>query len=307
MAIVHALRIAYLVLTLIFLTSTSVRSEDCLPVVSAPSSVFLKGEGSGYDPFSEATLVEIFSVQVENLGEASCDLRLVFLNPDGQRQMVGGTFPLGYDLRHGLGGGSVLNESGLIQPSDGVTVTVPPRTARATTFQLIAPPNQFIASGSYADLIELQLQSAIGTVLERRQLSVEADVLSRAELAVGGTVNVGPGRTEVVDFGELESGEQKQVVLLARSNDKYVLHLTSAHGGRLSRIKGDPSFVSYEAFLDSKAIAFTGSGAFVTTGPFNPTPRAGQTKSLRFVIGDVTGRLAGDYADEIVITIRPDA
>ncbi len=265
-----------------------------------------------YASFGDDSVDEVFSVRVSRgTGRQRCRAFLSFtsdLAGGGERFMSG---PQGGRLRYEL-----LDEAGALigdgaRNRDRVNFRFErDETEREILVRLSMPAGQTVPAGVYSERITARLfdRRGGGRLTDERGLSLRAAVASRAEvnLARQPGLSFSAGRSyDVVDFGELETGESRAIVVRVRSNAAYRISLESENLGQLVRRGGSgaPSDrIAYSARLDGDGLDLT-SPVLALRDPL----ASGAAEELVFdvVIGDVGAARAGSYADLITVTVEP--
>lgn len=181
-------------------------------------------------------------------------------------------------------------------------------------FDLVVPPGQFVAHGSYVGGIAVTVapDERVGSATpllgnepggDREIVPVVVEVGATVRVSFAGT----EGRSRVVDFGELKAGARPAfpVELLVQASSAYTLRFHSENGGRLRReASGKEAFVAYELHAADQRVALAGSAVAPVRG--GHTERGGQRLPLDFRIADDTLRKpAGRYVDRLTVEIVP--
>ncbi|MFP3943457.1 MAG: hypothetical protein ACLFWF_06175 [Alphaproteobacteria bacterium] len=246
-----------------------------------------------YAPFDHADGVLDVDLGITQPGE--CDLRLTFRSVNRNR-MIRGKHALDYRLQAA---------NGQWIETDGVNFEMlntlrQGRTAQAIEIFAIMPEGQWLPPGVYIDRLIIQLYDG-DRLLNENETRLAALVVSQATIQVAGSASAGFGYDggASLDFGRLESGEEKSVYLFVQSNAKFLLNLSSEHQGRMTRVdKGfDGAFLDYDAWIDSRALDLRSPVSF------RPGGLRRRPLELRVRIGDVAGKPAGDYRDTITVDV----
>lgn len=162
-------------------------------------------------------------------------------------------------------------------------------TLRVTVFE--APPGDFAPPGLYAGEAELRVGSS--------HIARAALVLN-----VEPSIRLAQGSAAVtdIDFGELQSGEQRTVRFFFRSNVDVQVTATSDNSGRLVHERGESmGFISYGAHVNGEAIILDGLDAVTIRAR-----RDGfQSGALTVRIGEMDHPIAGRYRDVLTLNFRP--
>lgn len=253
-----------------------------------------------YQPFDAAGAIAEQRVTIRNTGSQDCVFQLNFNRLDMAGQGLGG---LEFELRGGAGEALAASAPG---PASGGSLTSRPLAPDESfdfVYALSLPPGQITPPGDHEQAVELELLGAAdvrslrgATPLDRRRLRLNCHVPRTLSINIRGA-----GTRKTIDFGTLAEGETKHVVIATRSNQPFVLEASSRHGGAMAMAPPLQRWrVPYSMALDGAAVAFP-----ARIGPFGGTSLAGHEFDVVFTIGDVEGKRAGLYADEITIEIKP--
>lgn len=256
-----------------------------------------------YDPFSANGIAEEHRVSIVNAGAAPCLFGLRFRSA-GMRPSLGGV--LAYDIA--AGGVSLLaGASGASRPIARLRGPLAPGETGALEIVLIIPRGQAAAPDVYRDMPEMELLA----LDEHGQPSGAA--VWTAPLAIAYTVppvmsvNLRGGETmTTLGFGELETGQQRGVVIEARSNQTYRLDVMSEQRGVLAltpAIPGQTWSVPYAATFAGQPLHLAGGTAGLRAQPATH-PEGDASFPLVVTIGDVGRKRAGRYQDVITVEIR---
>lgn len=183
---------------------------------------------------------------------------------------------------------------------------------RSTTYTekfYVAVPglSSTISKGIYVDNIQASVYAykpTSGKYLyeDSATLTVYFFIPSNIDISLvdeGGTFDVS-STSKVIDFGNLEKGQQKGVDLRVVSNSSYKVRLSSANG---SKLKGPgTSVVNYSLKVNGGSVSLPTNTA-VEIGSGWATTNAGDKYNLKFQILDETKNLqSGLYQDNITIT-----
>ncbi len=273
---------------------------------------FIEPRTADYAAFGEDSVDEIFIVRVtRDEDDGNCRAFLTFSSDssNGSERFLAG--PEGAQLRYEL-----LDESGKLL---GDTTRGRDRLnfrfrngeeELELRVRLSLPSGQTVPAGSYSERVTARVfeRRGGGRLMDERGLTLRASVSSQAEvnLARQPGLSFSAGRSyDVVDFGELETGESRAIIVRVRSNAAYRFSLESENLGELVRegaLGANVDRVNYSARLDGDSLDLT-APVFALRNPLAP----GASEELVFdvVIGDVSTARAGNYADMITITVEP--
>ncbi len=269
---------------------------DCAARFDGPSRIIL----SDYDPFAPTDMSSPRSLTVKNTGDQTCKYRVVFARTPGEGR-------LGPDIRY-----SLTNATGadLFQtdnpPFDATkslaTEGIAPQNAGSVTYSVFLPRGQFARPGVYVDSISaVLLVDGSSAELDRRSIRLLLRVKAIA------TINIaGGGLATSVNFGSLEAGKTRSVILQTRSNERYTIRLTSQHRGRL---RLDPPITGQDWSVDYR-MEIDGTGTDLSTDAAifqGESSESGErTHTFAFKLLDATNKRAGLYKDVITATICPN-
>ncbi len=249
-----------------------------------------------YNPFEAIDVLQSRAVTIENSSAEDCTFQLGF-EPQG----TGG----GFDYRIRSESGATLAAPGL-DPAVAERLTsgvVPAGASHDFAYSAYIPAGQVLPPGSFEQQFGLTLTAAPGAQPPDAQSVVATGGLPlTCQVGELFGVNIaGAGTLKTVDFGELTEGESQRVIVEARSNITFSLEATSLKGGMLAMEEPYQQWrVPYTMSVNGVTVGMPG-----VIGASAPTTIAGTSFELGFTIGDVSGKRAGLYADEITIEIKP--
>lgn len=156
---------------------------------------------------------------------------------------------------------------------------------------------QWVMADSYRAPMRLRLVNTSGATLDEREVvvTVKSDAVSKVAFAGSG------GRVARLDFGEISRGARRSVLLDVWANSPYRMTLSSQNSGYLQNTR-------YKGALDTKiayAIRVSGQPLALSSGTASLViQNLGQTRHQFDVeLGAVERLLAGEYADDLLITV----
>jgi hypothetical protein len=267
------------------------QAQDC--VIDSPTTIALPF----YDPTAAASAV---AWQIKLRGVRGCDARLQIENLDapGRVALMGGSS----DER--------LQTSLLTQPNGGIPV--PPAPSEVGTFKLAAgqettlvlwlraDATQWIGAGLYQRALVVRLTRASGETLDYRETRIVGNVRATARARFGAISDSGSGGSSVArfDFGELQQGAQRGATLEVLANTAHTLSLASTGRGRLVNRQNPYSSIMWGLRINGQPVALASGN---TVLPFLARGRI--LYQFDAQIGAIERVLAGDYADDLLITI----
>jgi len=105
---------------------------------------------------------------------------------------------------------------------------------------------------------------------------------------------------QFINFGTLEQGKEQSFDLIIVANVGYQVRFTSQNSGRLKH-QGYNSFIQYRTQINSSEVNL--NSAMIAASGQGSTPSAGRRIPVRFIVGSVTGKAAGQYQDQITVTV----
>jgi hypothetical protein len=251
-----------------------------------------------YAPFDAFDLRKEHRILVRNSGAEACVFWLGAIRLESGPPSAGA---LAFEL-----GGTDGAWSGAAVGAEPIWLAsrhIAPGESYDFTLTLSIPAGQVLPPGSIQHHFELALQGTAegappphGPALDSRPMQLIVSIADYLSITIAGA-----GLRKTVDFGELTEGARREVRIEARSNQRFSLEATSREGGALAMAPPYAQWrIAYQMLLDGEALALPG-----TLGPFAGTGLAGRGFDAVFAIGDVRGKRAGLYSDEVVIEIKP--
>jgi spore coat protein U-like protein len=225
------------------------------------------------------------------------------------RQMASGGSRLNYQLYTTSSLNYVLKTPPSAIASEIITgrPDYPQQTVIPLSFTLYIPPGQLVAAGGYTDQITFSVYRTYDDTSapqDTRTVSITAVVASGASLAV---VPTGSGfsssASQTLNFGTLTSGRSLGCDLLVRKNTGCNLTFSSSNGGvmrLLSELTSDQ--VSYSITVNGSPLSLASTANLTLPGGVSPS-QDGNRLPVSITIGDVGSAAAGNYRDEITITV----
>lgn len=275
-------------------------NPDCrLEFAGAPPAFAVE-----YDAFSPVATVETAEIHVRNSGSETCGGFLaMFSQEPGSKQSA---YPR-YEF-HAAASHDIINYASGVPPQTGTYKTVPlPAIGGGKTVTVpirffagagqVLPPGH-AATGIYAALYDGNGLAAEGAVTP---LALDIEVLPVMSLSLAGA-----GESETVDFGALQTGAARTVLIRAKSNRSFSFELQSDNGGAM-RLKGRAGGVlrdrvAYDVSVNGGP-AFSLEGPVLTQVSYDATGLGGEMIPIRVTLGDTSNLRAGLYGDVITVTI----
>jgi hypothetical protein len=246
-----------------------------------------------YDPFAPQDMMQHYTLPVRNQGIAPCTFAVEFST---------GHLPLSFEKKFRY---ELLNKAGASLSFPDATLVTPlvhPGTEYKLTFLAAVPRGQTALPGMYHDKIEASLHDANDHskryALDRASLYLSCKVRSIVNVSIAGA-----GLHTALDFGELQTGDRRAVMLQIQANQRYSLQIQSEHGGVLALsppLPGEDWSVDYSLLIDNKPVNLRSRAAVYFHAP---AIIDNVQHKLSVSIGDVSRKRAGLYRDVISITI----
>jgi hypothetical protein len=160
--------------------------------------------------------------------------------------------------------------------------------------------------GNYADTFALSLYkgkiNGAHTLQCTRNVFFYYGILTSLSLSlVGSGAPYDPNDTgQSINFGTLEQGERESFDLVVVSNSAYQVRFSSQNGGRLKH-QTNNSYIDYMTQINNSQVSLAGS--VIAASDSGNTPNEGRRFPIRFTIGNVAGKAAGQYQDMITVTV----
>lgn len=264
------------------------RAQDC--IVDSPSVLVLPA----YDPTKTPAQV---AWQLKLRGIRGCEAHLQIDNIDatGRVSLAGGISAerLQMSLSTQANGGTPLPPA----PADFAVISLAPGQEVALLLWLRADASQWVGAGLYERTLGIRLVSASGQTLDTRETRLVNEILATARAQFSSLSGSG-GRVARLDFGELRQGALRSATLEVLANTAHTLSIASAGRSRLTHRQNPASSIAW-------SLRVNGQPANLESGS-NVLPFLAQGR-IRYLfeaqIGQVERVLAGDYADDLLITI----
>lgn len=280
-----------LVVLVLMLWQRPAQAQDC--VLDSPSTVHLPF----YDPTS-APVAVAWQIKLRGIWGCEAQLQIDNLDTPGRIGLEGSS------------GGERLQTSLLTQASGGTPV--PPAPAPVNSFKLAAgqettvllwlraDATQWVGAGLYQRALGVRITRANGTTLDYRETRIASEVRATARASFGAVSDTGSGSSSVarLDFGELQQGAQRSATLEVLANSTHTLGLSSTGRARLVNQQNPSSSIGWGLRINGQPVALESGN---TVLPFLARGRV--RYQFEAQIGTVERVLAGDYADDLLITI----
>lgn len=291
---------------------------------TVPSVAMFEGGSGGYSVYDPEEYLQTVGFQVR--GEASgatCEYFVTLSEGRSgnfdQRKLSEMINTLDYNAYINAGKSNILKAPPTATQSEVISGSFPLQLSFMQTnahefFWTITPQQVAPASGLlYADNnLTLSLYSGLllfaPTLVATKTITLQTRVDSSVDVSLvesGAPFDISE-TTQLVDFGTLESGEQRGFDVVVRSNNGYVVTMQSQNHQLLvhSRAPAVPDTVAY-------SVVFNGGGVDLSTGApvqivsgTGTTPATGTAYPIEFVVGTLSGtEAAGTYSDIIDVEV----
>jgi hypothetical protein len=266
-------------------------AQDC--VIDSPAVVALPS----YDPTSSAAAVG-WQIKLRGIRGCQAHLQIENLDAPGRLKLAGGsiTEQLQTSIFTQASGGSPVPQApaevGRFKLSAGQETTV--------LLWLRADATQWVGAGLYQQTLGVRITRPNGATLDFHETRIVNDVKATARARFGAISDSGSGGSSVarLDFGELQQGAQRSATLEVLANTAHTLSLTSTGRGQLINRQNPSSSIAWSLRINGQPVTLSSGNAVL---PF--TARGRIRYQLDAQIGTVEKVLAGDYADDMLITI----
>jgi hypothetical protein len=291
---------------------------------TVPSVLTFEGGEGGYDVYDPQEYLQTVSFQVhEDANGAVCEYFVTLSAGQSgnfnQRKMSEMMNLLNYNAYINSGKSNIFKALPTATQSEVINGSFPIALTLAQTnthefFWAINPQQVVQASGMpYADnTLTLSLYSGLlflsPTLVATKTISFQTHVNSSVDVSLvesGKPFDINEV-TQLIDFGNLESGEQRGFDVVVRSNNGYSVTMQSQNNQLLvhQRAPVIPDTVSYSVIFNGGGVDLsTGAPVQVITGT-GTTPATGISFPIEFTIGTISGsETAGTYSDVINVEV----
>ena len=224
----------------------------------------------------------------------------------GNRYMTSGTEQIAYRLLSRPSGSQELADLPGAQDDAVLRGIVNARQTTVFQYYLMVPGNQAASPGTYRDRIEISVYTETnGSPQLTAAHTVDVALTVRPEVKLqmqsGGGLGSGPD-VHVVDFGELQTGEQAELRMQVNANVAFAITVSSENGGELRHVSEPQAVIPYTVQVGGSTpadwrrpvtlVGLPTSGSRVSFFP------------LVITVGSVEYSLAGLYRDRLLVTIQ---
>ncbi|MBD3834036.1 MAG: hypothetical protein IE910_11915 [Brevundimonas sp.] len=254
-----------------------------------------------YNPLEDEIAQRTFDVLLVNSGRTPCNGNIL---ASLQAEAFGLTTPGGANrVRYTLvdvdyGGVDITPRSGESARRNGTSVSIKQGEQLPARITFAAFPEAGVAQGRYAQVANLFVEQANGTIHATRPVTLVLDLAAAAAIGLKGEFSR-PNGTPVIDLGELTEGPRPlNTALYVHSTGGYRVSVTSANRGRL-RQGATAWYVDYNLKVGAQDINLQRTD---TINVVSQTARR-DDYPLTVRIGDVSGKRAGEYSDTLTFTV----
>jgi hypothetical protein len=254
-----------------------------------------------YNPLEDEIAQRTFDVLLVNSGRTPCNGNIL---ASLQAEAFGLTTPGGANrVRYTLvdvdyGGVDITPRSGESARRNGTSVSIKQGELLPARITFAAFPEAGVAQGRYAQVANLFVEQANGTIHATRPVTLVLDLAAAAAIGLKGEFSR-PNGTPVIDLGELTEGPRPlNTALYVHSTGGYRVSVTSANRGRL-RQGATAWYVDYNLKVGAQDINLQRTD---TINVVSQTARR-DDYPLTVRIGDVSGKRAGEYSDTLTFTV----
>ena len=290
----------------------------------APSLATFEGASGGYAVYDPQEYLQTVSFEVRGEATGATCEYFVTLSAGqsgdfNQRKLSEMTNRLNYNAYTDSGKSSIFKALPAATQSEIIAGSFPVMVALTQTnthkfFWAINPQQVIPASGtSYTDgNLTLSLYSGLlflnPTLEATKTITFQTRVDSSVDVSLvesGKQFDINE-TTQLVDFGTLESGEQRGFDVVVRSNNGYVVTMQSQNHQSLVHARA-PAIGDTVAY----SVIFNGGGVDLSTGApvqviagTGTTPATGIAFPIEFTVGTLSGNeVAGTYSDVINVDV----
>lgn len=249
-----------------------------------------------YDPFAAVNLRVRVGLSVRNWSEAPCQFRVFFT-----RVPASGEFApnLHYLLVDQNGAGLLRADMDNAETNRSLlSPLVSGSSVGLLEFYLDVARGQISLPGTFTDRVAAILYATDRNIeLDRRTLQFTLPVPSVSIVNIAGG-----GLSTSINFGKLEAGKARSVILEARANEPYTVKFTSQHNGRMlldPPVAGQNWAIDYQLRIDGASADL----ANTVNLSADSTSSGQRSHNLEFKIMDVGNKRAGIYKDVVTAII----
>lgn len=166
----------------------------------------------------------------------------------------------------------------------------------------------FAPAGQYTAPLQFQLFSNGASVGSPYTYNLPLSVKARAQVNIAGSSGSfgNNGTVDKVDFGDLQTGENRTVYVQLLSNADVDVSFSSLNGLKLQHT--DPTQrttpISYTALFNGSSLPITSPGATYNVRRSGDKSLLGSSLPLTLTVGTIKDNIAGTYQDTITIDVN---
>lgn len=250
-----------------------------------------------YNPFSPIDFFGHRQFRIRNKSSHTCDFRVYFKRIPVSAQF---TDALSYSLI-GNNDQPLFTDSITTEPQTYlVAENVPAYALKFLDYKGKVDRGQITVPGDFGDPVEVILTSGDGQqILDQKTVVFYLHVESAVD-----TNLAGGGLSTTVQFGALENGNSRSIILEARSNTPYIIRIDSENDGKLlldPPIAGQNWFVDYRIKINHAVVDLASQVSLSDVATMN----AVDSFLFDFEITDAEAKRAGIYNDVLIVRILP--
>lgn len=292
----------FLSLCAVFLVALTSRAQNCRLNLSTPNEVKIETYG-----MNQSALIVSQSGNSE-----ACNFFVTFSEKSGRRFLAntktGGSERYPYEIYDSASQGNLLRDLPQAGEREVLRGRLSGRQDVLTLpFFVSLPKADYRKSGLYADTVIVSVyeglpRGAAPRLLQQKSMNIVFDNPEEVQLSL-----VDPGQPfsandteQTLDFGVLTAGKTMSFDIVLRANTDFDLYFTSENRGRLKHKETD-DYVDYRLFVDGTPYVLsdrTKSSSFSA-----PSPAGFFRHEVKVRIGQVHGRFAGLYEDDITVSV----
>lgn len=285
---------AFAISVLTSLSGVAISAPDDSEDACSIEAVSIEGQADmAYYPFANRD--EIGQLRLVVAARGLCRFGFALL-PTSDALLMGPGKPLAFSFRNR--GDQVIplngNEQRGVLFEDGAR-------GREASLIIELPRGQARRAGDYRNNFVARIFSN-GRPLQDIDFQVSVHVAAQADIHVAGNGEGQLGRSTVMNFGRLETGETLSSLLAVRTNSAYNLVVSSENHSQMRHVslEGENTAVPYTASLDGQPLSLQNG---VDTRDFSTPGDGNQIRNLSVQIGDTRGKMAGQYRDTLRVTV----
>ncbi len=272
--------------------------------------IWVGGPG-GYNPFSATAYPNTINFTItKNVSGKSKTYSVMAgtstTSGSYNRQMASGTSRLNYQLytdgtmSYPLEAPTTATANNAISGTSSAAVG----TVIPLTFTFYVPPGQVVAAGTYSDTVTFGIYTAYNTAnpMTSKSITITTVVAASAALSIvpsGSAFSTSTSQT--LAFGTLATGQSLGCDLLVKQDTTATVTFSSANGGVMKAIPTPDSNQIPYTFVANGTTLNLASAANVLLPAGVST--SGTRVPIRVTIGDISAAAAGNYQDQITVTV----